>query len=266
MLTVILVVYHSDENKLKYIINQIGKKYKIIIVDNSFSYKFDQINLTKKTKIIRSKNIGNGAGINLALKEIKTKYALYVDIDTKFKKDITKKFLHYASIIKKFAVLVPSKKKKLYSNYISEKYDTEGSIMFFNINELKKVGLFDEKIFLYFEEVDLFLRCKKNNKKVYLLNNYIIKHERASSVKYHSKKKLICLRWWHYMWSMFYVNKKNFGFFYAIKKSYIFLGKDIVLLIFYCFKLDSLNFLIRFNKIYGLISSIIGLKSFKRID
>ena len=92
MITVIIVVYHSNKEKLQSILNKVGTKYKIILVDNSTNYNFKDIKLTKKTKIIRSKNIGNGAGINLGLNKVNTKFAIYFDIDTIFKKNFLEKF------------------------------------------------------------------------------------------------------------------------------------------------------------------------------
>ena len=88
MITIILVVYKSDEEKLNKILNNIGSRYNIIIIDNSFNYNFKKIKLPKKTKIIRSINNGNGAGINLALKNCKTNFALYFDIDVEFEKTL----------------------------------------------------------------------------------------------------------------------------------------------------------------------------------
>ena len=84
MITIIIVVYHSDKEKLQTILKKLGAKYKIIIVDNSTNYSFKDIKLTKKTKIIRSRNIGNGGGINLGLNKVNTKFAIYFDIDTIF--------------------------------------------------------------------------------------------------------------------------------------------------------------------------------------
>ncbi len=55
MVTIIIVVYHSNKKKLQTILNKLGTKYKIILVDNSTNYSFKDIKLTKKTIIIRSK-------------------------------------------------------------------------------------------------------------------------------------------------------------------------------------------------------------------
>ena len=72
MLTIILVVYKTDKKELKYILKQIDKNYPIIIIDTSKNYDFSNLKISKKTKIIRSNNIGQVAGINLGLKHCKT--------------------------------------------------------------------------------------------------------------------------------------------------------------------------------------------------
>ncbi|MDA8997119.1 glycosyltransferase [bacterium] len=265
MITIIIVVYHSDKKKLQTVLNGIGIKYKIIIVDNSMNYSFKNIKLTNKTKIIRSKNIGNGAGINLGLKKVTTKYAIYFDIDTIFKNNFLEKFLKLAKSIKNFAVLLPNNGKLKSKKKIVEKYNFEGSIMLFNMNHFKKIGFFDDNIFLYFEEIDLFLRCKIKMKKVYVTTNLSIIHQKASSVIVKNKNELIYLRVWHYMWSMFYVYKKHFGYLFALKKCYIYLIKDLIMMSVFFLRFDKLNFLKRFNRISGLITSMLNIRSFKRI-
>ena len=35
MLTIVLVIYKTEKKKLEYILKKIGKKYSIIIIDNS---------------------------------------------------------------------------------------------------------------------------------------------------------------------------------------------------------------------------------------
>jgi N-acetylglucosaminyl-diphospho-decaprenol L-rhamnosyltransferase len=265
MITIILVVYHSDKKKLKNVIKKLGSKYKIIIIDNSTNYNFKDIELTNKTKIIRSVNIGNGGGINIGLKNVNTRFAIYFDIDTIFKKNFLDKLLKVAKRIKNFAILLPNNGRLKSKKKLVEKYNFEGSIMFFNMAKFKKIDFFDENIFLYFEEIDLFLQCKKKNKKVYVVTNLSIVHQQGSSVVLENKNELIYLRAWHYMWSMFYVFKKNYGYLYAVKKTYIYLIKDLIMLNIFFLKLDKFNFLKRFNRITGLITSMLNIKSFKRI-
>jgi N-acetylglucosaminyl-diphospho-decaprenol L-rhamnosyltransferase len=270
MITIIIVVYKSDIKKLNNILKKIGNKYKIILIDNSYNYDFSKINLPKKFKIIRSQNIGNGAAINLGIKYAKTPYAIYFDIDVSFDKNLIKKLLSKAIKIKKFGILLPNNGKFKKKRKIMECYELEAPIMLFNIKKLKKIGYFDEKIFLYFEETDLFFKCKKNNKKVFILNDLIIDHKRSSSIKIFKKtnlnNKILYLRHWHYMWSMFYYYKKNFNYIYGIKKTIKFFFIDFAKLIYFIIILNKVNFFIRLNRILGLITSYLFIKSYKRLE
>ena len=263
MLSIILVVYKTEPEKLKYILGRIDKKYSIIIIDNSTNYNFSNLKISKKTKIIRSKNIGNGAGINLGLKHCKTNYALYADLDVTLKIDFIDKFQKFSVKNKDFAIMMPNHGNINSKKNLVERYDDEGPVMLFNKKILRKIGFFDEKFFLYFEEMDLFFRCKKNKLKVFYASKFRIKHNRASSIS-SNKEKIKNLRAWHYMWSMFYFYKKNYSFVYAIKKIYILLIKDIFMMLVFLFLINKIEFNLRFNRVYGVISAILGLKSFKR--
>ena len=83
LITIILVSYYSNNN-LKKILKQIPSKYSIIITENSLNInlKNEIENDYKNVKIlIPNNNLGNGGGINFALEKVRTKYALYLDID-----------------------------------------------------------------------------------------------------------------------------------------------------------------------------------------
>ena len=263
MLTVILVVYKTDKKKLKYILKQIDKKYPIIIIDNSTNFDFLNLKISKKTKIIRSNNIGQGAGINLGLKHCKTNYAFNTDLDVTFKKNFIKEFYQFSKKNKDFAIMLPNHGNISSKKDLVEGYEQEGSVFLFNKKILKNIGFYDENFFLYFEEIDLFLRCKKNKLKVFFATNFKIKHNRASSISV-NKEKIKNLRAWHYMWSMFYYYKKNYSFIDAINRIYILLIKDIIMMFVHLILINKKKFNFRFNRVYGAISSILGLKSFKR--
>ena len=81
--------------------------------------------------------------------------------------------------------------------------------------------------FLYFEEIDILLRSKREKIATYLLPFLKIKHIRSSSIKKNIKIDL--MRAWHYMWSMFYFYKKNFTYLFALKKISLFIIKDFVM-------------------------------------
>lgn len=265
MITIIIVVYKTDKILLNRFLKNLGNDYKLIVINNSKNYNFKNINLPKNTKVIKSKNLGNGAGINLGIRNAKTNFVIYFDIDTIFEK----KFLSQLSnIIKKndnFAVMIPNTGKYPTSKKFIEKYNAEAPIMLFNLNKFKNKELFDEKIFLYFEETDLFFQCKKNYKKVFISTKTKIKHIRSSSI-IKNNLEIEFLRQWHYMWSMFYYYKKNYYYLYGIKKTIFFLIKDISKLFYYLLFFDKKNIYIRYFRIYGLLCSYLLLPSFKRIS
>ncbi len=263
MLSVIIVAYRPDKVKLRKILKKIGKQTKIIIINNCKEYNLNDIKFSKKTKIIRSKNYGNGAGINLGLKNCKTKLALYLDIDVEFKNNFIQKFINYSKKVKDFSVLIPnhgnlnSKKKRI------EKYEGEASVMLFNIKKFRKTKIFDENYFLYFEELDLFYNCKKMGLKTYFVTHLNIKHLRASSIS-DNVHKISNLRSWHYMWSMFFYYKKNFSYFMAVKKTFFLIIKDFLMLLIYLIIFNKFKFQNRFYRLFGILSCMLGLKSYLR--
>ncbi len=263
MVTIVLVVFKTDPKKLNKILKKISKKYKVIIVDNSENYNFSKIRISNNTTIIRSKNIGNGAAINKALKRCNTKFAIYMDLDIEVEKSFLNKLSNISKKIKEFGILVPNHGNFKRKKSIIEFYEGEAAVMLYNIKNLKKLNFFDENFFLYYEEVDLLYRCKINKVKCYLIPYLKVKHNRASSIK-NEDHNLKCVRVWHYMWSMFYFYKKNFSYIYAIKKTCIYLIKDLIIFLTSILTFDFKKTKLRFYRLFGLISSILCLKSFLR--
>jgi GT2 family glycosyltransferase len=101
------------------------------------------------------------------------------------------------------------------NNDFIEVENLKGFAIFFNMSKFSN-KFFDENYFLYFEEIDLCKYVKKNNGKIYLDKNIVIKHEGGSSVKKLKKIELEKNRNWHWMWSTFYFHKKHKGFLLAL--------------------------------------------------
>ena len=267
MLTIIIVFYKSDKLLLKKIIEKINSKFQIVIINNSYE---DKLNFIKRENliIINNKiNTGNGAAINQGIKISKNNLCLYLDLDVNFKKDFIENFLKFAKKLKRFGILIPNINRKYKEKSLFENYNSEGCVMLFNKNVLKYINYFDERIFLYYEELDLFFRCKKNNIKIYTIPWLNVLHKRASSVSVKNKEfyKINNIRKWHEMWSMFFFYKKNYNYFIALQKTFPLFIKDILKIFLYIFLLDTRNIEIRLNRILGLFASIICAKSYKRI-
>ena len=86
--------------------------------------------------------MGNGAGINLALKRCKTKFAIYTDIDVKFNKNTLVKLISYAKKIDNFSVIVPNHGNLNSKKQYIKKFSGEASMMLFNIVNMKKLNFF----------------------------------------------------------------------------------------------------------------------------
>ena len=275
--TVIMVSFYS-QHLIEKTINFINKETEIIVVENSNSSKCKEL-LEKKysnVKVILSeKNLGNGAGINTGLKNTNTKYAFYIDIDTEIQKDTISYLLDAAGKIDDFALLAPlvenyEYKKTDYHQDISSEDSNQrrmnfvpGCAMFFNIEKIREIGFFDESFFLFFEENDIYMRCHKNNLKIYLIKLAKIIHTGEKSVDKKLDENIELIRNWHFMWSKFYFYKKHFSIFTAYKNTLGHLMSGLIKLLFFRFA-DRKNYLKYKFRISGLISSYMGRKSWKR--
>jgi len=276
----IILVSHKSKNLVLNFIKNFYTKYKILIIDNSNDINLKNI-LEKKYPEITIRlieNNGYASAINYGSKLVKTKYFLISNPDIEgLTSNNIDKFLDVAKNLNdNFSLLGPryigaDKKSHIQSNpkiEIAEMRFISGACMFFKKEIFDKLGGFDENFFLYFEESDFCLRAHKIYKN-YQINTIKVKHNVGSSVKVQNtneKKNLIELYNWHFIWSKFYYYKKNYGYIF----SFFYFFPIIIRIIFKI----NLNMILKnsFNekkykiRLDGLISSIRGKKSYKRID
>ena len=275
----IILLSHRSKNLVLNFIKDIYDKYKIIIIDNSNDVELKKIIKKNYPAVIIDiiKNNGYGSAINYASKLVETKYFLINNPDINgLNKNKIDKFLDAAKILNdNFSVLGPrfinTNPKSIVQS--SNKKDIEemkfisGSCMFFKKETFDFIGGFDEKYFLYFEESDFCLRSHKI-KKNYQINSVKIDHYVGTSVSINNaneKKELEKLYTWHFIWSKFYYYKKHYTYFLAL---IIFIPIMIRIL----FRISLFTFIkdIEKKEKYierwsGLLNSIKGNKSFKRI-
>jgi GT2 family glycosyltransferase len=271
-LTLVLVSYKSRE-KIKKLIKNISPNIKIVIIDNSEDKKLiKDFEYSKNIEVYIKKNIGYGAAVNFAKSKIKTKYFLLCNPDLENLDD--NKLASFYEIGNKlypnFLAIGPNFElsNKTNKNTYEIKNKISGSCMFFNSYNFDILGGFDENFFLYFEEDDL---CKRGNMKKmfsYKINNIYIKHNIGTSVSLKNEiqlKKLKELTLWHFIWSKFYFYNKHYG-----KLISLIIFFPIIIRILYKIvytkmtnnKEKNIKYKIRLS---GLLNSIIGKKSFKRI-
>tara|TARA_Y100000768_G_C23916415_1_gene652592 strand:- start:287 stop:1138 length:852 start_codon:yes stop_codon:yes gene_type:complete len=277
LLTIVIVTYNPNYNILNECLNSIDKNIKIIIIDNSKNFDDTKIISFPKNNILikKNNNLGNGHGINVGINLAKSKYILYLDVDTILEKNFIEKIIYYAEKIENFAVLGPLLNNYNYksSDYVDQKKMThdwnemnfiEGAIMLINkeIIERHKIS-FDENIFLYWEERDFFFQCIQKKQKIYLLNKLSAYHKGGGSIDKIKFSDIELNRNWHYMWSKFYFYKKNFNLLVAYKYTLRhFFSSLLKFLFFSIIKNEKKNKY--YERLMGLVNSYLGKKSFRR--
>jgi len=282
-LTLVFSSYQSRK-LLEKILFQFQNKYKTIIIENSLDIKI-KILLEKKFKntevIIPKENLGLAKSYNLGIKKAKTKFVFLNNPDMEISSQSIKNLIFCANKIKNFGAISPIfKNEKMYKNYkIFKEKKVNKSKLFkkFKIVEVdlldnnlfinKKIiknNLFDENYFLFFETFDFTKNLKKKGKKLFAVKKIKFNHLGASSLPDKFDNLVKKTRSFHYNWSKFYYLKKNFNYFYALKKIFPNIVRAIKKIIINFLKLDFYNVKLNLLELYGIFTAILFFKSFFR--
>jgi GT2 family glycosyltransferase len=274
--TFVIVTYLS-QNVIHRCIKSIDSQIKIIIVENSknFSIKKDLEKKYSNVKVVISKNnLGYGGGNNLGLKKIKTQYAFIISPDSYLHKNTLPEIKNVINLLdgnfsiiapnlkKNFGYFLKKKEKKIINKKFFQVDYVEGFSMLLNLKKIKFKIFFDEKIFLFLEEIDLCKRIVDSGGKIYVASNAKIYHlGRKSSGE---DIEINLCRNWHWMWSLFYYNKKHFGLYRALfvtlKKFISSLYKFILATLLLDFRKQQINL----YRILGLVNAYQGKPSWFR--
>ena len=268
-LTIIIVTFKS-EKKIYTCLDTIPPQVNVIIVENSNDQKFkDKIEkgYTNVKCVLTGNNKGYATANNIGLRQVKTKFALVLNPDTKLKGDTIKNFFDCTKEIPDFWLIGPgndqSKNILFDKNSNQEVQNLKGFAIFFNMEKFKE-KFFDENFFLYFEEIDLCKSVKKLGGRIFLSKKIVINHDNASSVNKDKIFELEKNRNWHWMWSSFYFHKKHKGFIFAFLIIFPKLFSSVFKIIFYFFTFNKTKRDIYFCRLSGILNSIIGKKSWYR--
>ena len=268
-LTIVIVTFKSDE-KIINCLKSISNNIPVIVVENSdnkdFKKKIENI-FTNVNCILVGENKGYSTANNIGLKSVKTKYALILNPDTILDENAIKNFFTTKERVKDFWLIGPANNQIVQFNEddsnLKEVNNLKGFAIFLNLSKFNQ-DYFDENFFLFFEEIDLCRRVKKNKGKIYLDKYIYIKHDGASSVNKTNKLDLEKTRNWHWMWSTFYFQKKYKGFLLAFIIIFPKLFSAIFKTIFYFIIINNKKREIYFCRLSGLLNSIIGKKAWYR--
>jgi len=189
----------------------------------------------KRPKIIEiNENVGFGKAHNRGFKEAQGKYVLFLNPDTKITAESLEKMLNVFEADEKIGIAGPilvdgegrfqnecwgfkktplsTIKSKLSGSATRAEEEgifevdwVSGGAMIIRKNIFSELGGFDEKYFMYFEDVDLCLQAKKNGWKIAVNPAARVYHRGGKSFLSHRDKKK------YYYASQNYYLKKNFG-------------------------------------------------------
>jgi len=234
MITASIVLYKTNLNQLKTAVSSYSPAEGRILylVDNSPAETClsEELKSPYITYIFNGKNVGYGAGHNVAIKkaiELGSDYHVVLNPDLRFNPDVIDGLKAYADCHKEIGHLMPKILnpqgevqylckliptpadlifKRFFPGKIQEKIAYKfqlkftdynhlmdvpylsGCFMFFRTEALKAVGGFDERFFMYPEDIDITRRIHRLYRTVYYPEVFIY-HEHAAE-SYHSKKML----------------------------------------------------------------------------
>jgi len=282
-----VIVSFKSFHLVEKIIENIPRENEVIIIENSLD-----TNLKKKIEksyhnvqvVVPKKNLGYGGGLNLGINKSKNKNVMCMVADISFKKECILEILNILDIFSDFSILTPgypdegiyknyplNKSKKIKSirilnNSLKEVDEINGSIMIINKEKFTNKEIFDENIFLYFEDTDLCLRVKKNNEKIYIIENLKFSHHGQKSSHFLLQDEVLKSRSWHYCWSKFYFYKKHFSYFFAFRKTLPNFIKSIKYCVYYKIKKNNFKFQLHKHELLGLLNAYFLKKSSFRIN
>ena len=196
-LTASIVLYKSDPEVLhkcisSFLDTQIDVK--LFLIDNSPTSVLKEFSFDSRVNYIHNpSNPGFGISHNIAIDkvfEINSDYHLVLNPDIYFQKGTLEKIIEFQYLCKQKPTVLdlflrgfaPNIVKKIFkkriNNFSYKNYNLNsiiynvpylsGCFMFFRLNELKKLGGFDPRFFMYMEDADLSYRFYLYSKTCYL--------------------------------------------------------------------------------------------------
>ena len=287
MFTIAFLSHHSK----KLIIDNVEniKNYNldvsIIIVENSLDRSlkdFLENNYHSVKVYIPKENLGWGGGLNKALELAKDNFVFLNPADVNLSYECIKNLIECVKNFSDFTLLAPTykdetifknynenifslnktKKKrfKILDKFLLQEVDFIDAHWVVNKSKIENLKIMDENFFLYFETMDMCRKFKKENKKMFIIENIKFDHFGGAS---HEKKydfQASLSRNWHYNWSKFYYFSKNYSYLYALKKFLPILTKLAFKYLLKIFSSKKERSLIK-AEINGAIASILKRKS-----
>ena len=276
-LTIVIVTLKS-EKVIYECIHSINQDIPIIVVENSNNQKFKH-DLESKYKnlkcILSGFNLGMGAGNNIGIKAATTDYVFILNPDVTLEPNTLNELFLASKKITEFTILSPINTDLNFPNYKVKEMPGEknspfkvdyvdGFSMLLNKNKFNNDIYFDENFFLYLENNDLCIRVNRAGGSVFIVPAAKINHGGSKAVDSKYKNEVELSRNWHWIWSKFYFNKKNFNFLKALKECLPTFISSILKILFYTLLNNRFKKKIYLNRASGFYNALIGKSSWYR--
>jgi GT2 family glycosyltransferase len=278
-ITIIILIFEEELDIIYKCLNSV-KNFEIIIIDNSNDISRKE-KILEKFKIykyfLNDKNLGFGKGNNIGIKNCNTKYLLILNPDCvipentifTLQKTLEKYpdcFISTPTLIDENNNLTQNASAFPEISSVKEpiKIDGDiccqsalGAVMFCRTDELKRLGMFDENFFIFFEDDDLCKRIRLIKRSVIQLHNVnaIHQHGQGQSVK-NSLKRLFIVH--------FNMTFSELYYFYKNNNHHEIYDKLRGKIMNYTIKFFTTLFTLRLNKSIFYISKIFAFLKFKK--
>jgi GT2 family glycosyltransferase len=213
MLTIVTISYNSGEVLQKCLAPLIDSgAYPVIIIDNAST---DGSAAALKERfphaqvVLQTKNTGYGRAANVGLGMADTPYALLLNPDlTASADDIARLLNHATNDSSNTAIWGPASVCEDRADHPPEEVQwISGCAMLFDMEKMKKIGFFDENIFLFFEETDLCTRAAESGFRIKQCNDVCFPHLLGQASR--PSPAIEYLKNWHFGWSRCYYFDKH---------------------------------------------------------
>ena len=277
----IVIVTLKSEKVINQCIESIGNELPIIVVENSTDSVFKNY-LEKTFKnvkcVLSGDNLGMGSANNIGIKLATTDYVYILNPDTTLEPNTLDELFLASKKLNDFSIISPICSDRNFPNYkILNKKEiltddnmpfavdyVDGFSMLLNKNKFKNDSYFDENFFMYLENNDLCKKVTDEGGSIFIVPSSKINHSGGKTVDQKFYKELELSRNWHWTWSKFYFNKKNFGFLKAVMACIDTYFSSILKFVFYFIIGNSYKKKINFNRASGFYNALLGKPSWYR--
>jgi len=283
----ILIVTFKSHKIIEKCIENLNKKFKIRIIENSNDKELTN-HLEKKYSNVKCVNIGYDSGfgyaLNRGIEQTSTQYLISMNPDSFPEKNCLESIIQTADKYNDVDIITPitlikngskefndygyfkrKESKKNSNNHLYVDW-VNGNVFLAKKKLFEEIGFFDENFFLEYEERDFQKRIFKAKKKIMIDFDAKSRQLEGQSANEKYAFEMKCEASWHHAWSKHYYYKKHYGLIYSLYLNIPMAFINFLKTIIFHFLRDKKK-----SKIYklfflGFFHSLLNRKSFYRAE